>query len=110
MSPVWDGCKFEPVQRLRGWQAPQVGGIYAISHITEKADGSRVHRVLYFGKSRDLSSRNIGPDHEKYECWKKHADGPLYVSVHREDDRVRRSNKERDLIEACKPKCNTAHT
>lgn len=109
MSPMWNGCKFGPAQRLRGWQAPQAGGIYAISHIVEKNDGSRVHSVLYFGLSRDLSSRNIGPGHERYECWKSNADGPLYVSVHLEGDHDLRRDKERDLVEACKPACNTAH-
>ena len=110
MSPVWNGCKFDHAQRLRGWQAPRFGGIYAISYIVVKVDGSRVHRVLYFGRSRDLSSRNIGPDHAKYKCWKRHAGGPLYVSVHREDDRDRRSDKERDLVEAYEPKCNEIYT
>ena len=82
MSPMWNGCRFGPAHLLSGWHAPRAGGIYAISHIVEDADGSRVHSVLYFGQSSDLSSRNIGPGHEKYECWESHADGSLYVSVH----------------------------
>ena len=110
MSPMWNGCRFGPAHLLSGWHAPRAGGIYAISHIVENADGLRVHRVLYFGQSSDLSSRNIGPGHEEYECWKSRADGPLYVSVHPEPDYDRRLDKERDLVEACKPGCNTAHT
>ena len=109
MCPTWNGHKFGPAQPLRVWRAPQVAGIYAISYIKEKANGSKVHKVLYFGRSKDLSSRGIGPDHGKYRCWKRHAVGPLYVSVHREDDYRRRLSKERNLIKKCTPLCNTAH-
>ncbi len=110
MSPMLNGCRFGPAHPLSGWHAPRAGGIYAISHIVEDADGSRVHSVLYFGQSSDLSSRSIGPGHEEYECWKSHANGPLYVSVHLEADPGQRLDKERDLVEAYEPDCNEVYT
>lgn len=109
MCPTWNGHKFGPAQPLRVWRAPQVAGIYAISYIKEKADGSKVHKVLYFGQSADLSSRGIGPDHGKYRCWRRHAAGPLRVSVHLEDDPYLRLVKERRLIKKYAPVCNAAH-
>ena len=109
MGIVWSGYEFAATRLLRGWQAPEAGGIYAISHIVQQGDGTMAPCVLYFGRSNDLSARGIGPSHEKYECWIRHADGPLYVSIHREDDHRRRLYKERRLVKACKPVCNEAY-
>ena len=108
MSPMWNGCKFGPARLLSVWRAPQAAGIYAISDTVGKANGSRVRRLLYFGQSTDLSSRGIGPDHGKYRCWRRHAAGPLCVSVHLEDNPYLRLVKERRLIKKYALACNAA--
>ena len=108
MGIVWNGYEFGSPRLLRGWQAPEAGGIYAVSYIVRRNNGSRMHRALYFGQSADLSTRGIGPSHEKYECWKRHANGPLHVSIHLERDHGRRLYREHRLVEAYEPVCNEA--
>ena len=107
MSINWGEYAFEEIVPLDIWDPPLYGGIYAITYKKDPTNKPKVHTLLYIGETGNFSERGIGPDHHKYDCWKRHSNRTnLYVSIHIDMIEESRQAKEKDLITRLKPSCN----
>ena len=79
------------------------GAVYYISKRVVKFGGSVSHKKIYIGQADDMSVRF--DVHHKAQCFKDN--GVNAISVHQDDDKDSRLEKEADLIGAHDPVCNS---
>jgi hypothetical protein len=101
------GYEFTEPKSITTWDAPYRAAVYAIVR-----PGSEPNKwvVLYFGESGNLSKRDVGSGHHKYDCWLREAGSEvnIFVAYHampNSTDEERREVEE-DLIRQGKPPCN----
>ncbi len=81
----------------------EFGAVYYISKRVVKFDGTVSHTQIYIGQTSNMSDRF--DDHHKAKCFKDNDVNA--ISVHQDDDKDSRLEKEADLIGAHDPVCNS---
>jgi len=80
----------------------EVGGIYCITRRYKNSNKKYVHKLIYIGRTEDLSTRFDG--HHKDECFVEN--DANCICTYSEDDHDLRCTKETDLINRHNPPCN----
>lgn len=84
-----------------GTEFNDFGAVYYISNRHKDGD-TWSHTKIYIGQSGDMSERF--DDHHKADCFEDH--NANAISVHQDDNKTSRTEKESDLIAALDPPCN----
>ena len=79
------------------------GAVYYISKRVVKSDGTVSHKKIYIGQTGNMSDRF--DDHHKAQCFVDN--GVNSISIHQDDDKDSRLEKEADLISTHEPPCNS---
>lgn len=107
MSISWGNYEFTDPEYLSEYNMPNYGGVYAIMFRPKHLSKPTTYRVLYFGITKNFSTRGIDESHHDYNCWIKNTrKNVLYVSIHKETSESMREQKEQIMIKKHNPTCN----
>lgn len=85
-----------------GSEFKAIGGVYVISRREKNKDDAYIHNIIYVGHTKELDERF--DDHHKAQCFVDN--NANCISIHTDDSKESRLNKESDLIERYDPPCN----
>lgn len=110
MSIRWHNCIFEGPFPIKYWNPPKRAALYAIMTKPDASSAPKSYRIIYFGKTNNLSEKSFYLKHDKLKCWINFSgnEDNLFIAFY---DVSKSSSEERvntlmELIDKYKPVCN----